>query len=87
MIKKKVFKMGQLLLDSIAAFDTMKKPPSSLYYKGNLDLLKRPKISIVGTRRPSNYTKQFTYNIARAVIYKNKRYPTIINGTIRHANV
>jgi DNA processing protein len=77
MIKKKVFKMGQLLLDSIAAFDTMKKPPSSLYYKGNLDLLKRPKISIVGTRRPSNYTKQFTYNIARALA---KRGVCIVSG-------
>lgn len=79
--------MGQLFSNSIAALDAIKTSPFLIYYQGNLDLLERPKVSIVGSRRPSNYTKQFTYDIAKAVIYKNKRYPTIINGTIRHANV
>ncbi len=79
--------MSQLLSSPIPALEAMNKYPSPLYYKGNLDLLERPKVSIVGTRRPSAYTQNFTYNIAKAVIYKNKRYPTIINGTIRHANV
>jgi len=43
----------------------MKHVPSSLYYIGNLDLLKRPKIAIVGTRRPITYTKNQTYTIAQ----------------------
>jgi DNA processing protein len=42
----------------------MKKYPDELYYIGNLELLKKRKISIVGTRRPSSYTKEFTYKLA-----------------------
>ncbi|RUM62188.1 MAG: DNA-processing protein DprA [Sulfurimonas sp.] len=42
----------------------MKTAPSVLYYEGNRALLKRPKISIVGTRRPSQYTKEITYALA-----------------------
>jgi len=30
-------------------------------------MLKRPKVSIVGTRRPSLYTQQFTYTLAKAL--------------------
>ena len=43
----------------------MKNPPSTLYYKGNLSLLDRPKIAIVGSRKPINYTKTQTYHIAK----------------------
>ncbi len=42
----------------------MKKKPEKLFYKGNLELLKKPKISIVGTRKPNSYTKQFTHILA-----------------------
>lgn len=55
----------------------MKKYPPELFYKGNLDLLNRPKVSIVGTRRPSNYTKQFTYSIAKALA---KRGVCVVSG-------
>ena len=41
------------------------KPPESLYYIGNCDLLKRRKVSIVGTRRPIAYTKEMTRKIAQ----------------------
>jgi len=79
--------MSQLLSSPIPALEAMKKYPSELFYKGNLDLLERPKVSIVGTRRPSIYTQNFTYNIANAVIYKNKLYSTIINGIINHEKI
>jgi DNA processing protein len=49
------------------ALRAMKKPPTSLAYIGNLELLKRPKVSIVGTRRPLPYTRQATYNLAKAL--------------------
>jgi len=55
----------------------MKKEPTKLYYKGNLDLLKRDLVSIVGTRRPSAYTKEFTYKIARAL---SNRGVVIVSG-------
>jgi len=45
----------------------MKKYPKELYIIGNQHLLTRPKVSIVGTRRPSGYTKQFTYSLAKSL--------------------
>ena len=48
----------------IKELEAMKKYPQELYFIGNSELLKRKKISIVGTRRPSNYTKEFTYKLA-----------------------
>ncbi|MDD2400463.1 MAG: DNA-processing protein DprA, partial [Sulfurovum sp.] len=69
--------MGQLFSNSIAALDAIKTSPFLLYYQGNLDLLERPKVSIVGSRRPSNYTKQFTYDIAKALA---KRGVCIVSG-------
>lgn len=59
--------MSQILSSHISQLEAMKKYPSELFYKGNLDLLNRPKVSIVGTRRPSNYTRQFTYSLAKAL--------------------
>lgn len=59
--------MSQLLSSPIPALDAMKKYPPEIFYKGNLELLKRPKVSIVGTRRPSLYTQQFTYTLAKAL--------------------
>ena len=69
--------MSQSIIDHIPALDFMKKYPSELFYKGNLNLLKRPKVSIVGTRRPSTYTRQFTYDIAKALA---KRGVCIVSG-------
>ena len=51
----------------IPELQAMKKYPKQVFAKGNTDLLTRPKVSIVGTRRPSNYTKQFTYTLAKAL--------------------
>ena len=69
--------MSQLLSSPIPALDVMKKYPSELFYKGNLDLLVRPKVSIVGTRRPSIYTQNFTYNIAKSLA---KRGVCVVSG-------
>jgi DNA processing protein len=49
---------------NIKEFNELKEQPLDLYYRGNLELLKRPKISIVGTRRPNSYTKEFTYKLS-----------------------
>jgi DNA processing protein len=45
----------------------MKKYPKELYSIGEIELLKRPKVSIVGTRRPSPYTMQFTRSLAKSL--------------------
>jgi DNA processing protein len=41
--------------------------PKALYYEGDTTLLDRPLVAIVGTRRPSNYTKTWTQRVAKAV--------------------
>ncbi len=69
--------MSQSIVETISELHAMKKYPKELFYKGNLDLLKRPKVSIVGTRRPSNYTRQFTYTLARALA---KRGVCVVSG-------
>ena len=80
--------MSQILTQYIPTLEGMKKYPSTLFYKGNLDLLQRLKVSIVGTRRPSNYTRQCTYTLANALA---KRGVCVVSGaamgvdTIAHA--
>lgn len=42
----------------------MKKYPSNIFYKGNLELLNRKKISIVGSRSPNPYSREVTHLLA-----------------------
>ncbi len=69
--------MGQKIIEEIPALQKMKRYPKELFYKGNLALLKRPKVSIVGTRRPLEYTKQFTYMLAQSL---TKRGVCVVSG-------
>lgn len=59
--------MRGIIEETIEALSCMKKYPQTLQYSGNLDLLKRNKISIVGSRKPSQYTKMMTYNLSFAL--------------------
>ena len=61
----------------IKELHSMKKYPKEISYKGNLELLNRPKVSIVGTRRPISYTKQYTTQIVKALI---NRGVVIVSG-------
>ena len=49
----------------IPELSSMKRYPETLYYRGSLDLLHRPKISIVGTRRPNPYTRAITMELSK----------------------
>jgi len=49
---------------NIPELNSMKKYPKDMFYRGNLELLKKEKISIIGTRRPSSYTKILTAKIS-----------------------
>jgi len=69
--------VSQTILENVSELNSMKKYPKKLFYKGNLTLLKRPKVSIVGTRRPSNYTRQYTYMLAHALA---KRGVCVVSG-------
>jgi len=59
--------MSEIVTTHISELDDMKKYPSELFYKGNFALIQRPKVSIVGTRRPMNYTREYTYRLAKAL--------------------
>jgi len=48
----------------IDALDAMKKYPKELSFKGNLELLKRPKMAIVGSRKPNQYAREMTHILA-----------------------
>jgi len=48
----------------IPEFSLLKKPPETIWYRGDLSLLKRPKVSVVGTRRPSFYTRETVKELA-----------------------
>jgi len=61
----------------IEELSLMKKRPKELYYIGNLNLLHKTKVSIVGTRRPCNYTKDFTFKLSQAL---SKRDVIIVSG-------
>ena len=61
----------------IPELDLMKKYPKELFAIGDASLLDRPKVSIVGTRRPSPYTKQLTSLLSQSLA---KRGVCIVSG-------
>ncbi|WP_292657022.1 DNA-processing protein DprA [Nitratifractor sp.] len=54
----------RILSELPAEFTALKKPPEKIWYRGDPTLLERPKVSIVGTRRPSAYTRTMTHQLA-----------------------
>ena len=48
----------------IKELDTMKKYPKELFYIGDTSLLQRKKISIIGSRKPNQYARNITTELA-----------------------
>lgn len=48
----------------IPELQSMKSYPKNLFYIGNDKLLQTPMVSIVGTRKPNSYTKEFTHKLS-----------------------
>jgi len=69
--------MSPVVPHKIIELEKMKKYPDTLFYRGNLNLLKRPKVSIVGTRTPNLYTQQMTEQIAKSLA---KRGVCVVSG-------
>lgn len=55
----------------IPELDSMKKYPQELYYIGNLELLKKRRIGIVGSRHPNQYSPNMTYKISSKLSESN----------------
>ena len=49
----------------IDTLESMKNYPKELYFLGNVDLLKRQKIAIVGSRKPNQYAREITMQLSR----------------------
>lgn len=60
----------QIVQEHICELDSMKKYPKELFFSGNLELLKKTKISIVGSRKPSKYSRSLTHQLS-AKLSKN----------------
>ncbi len=52
------------VLQEIAELSSMKNYPKELNYLGNLELLSRKKISIVGSRKPTKYSREITQKLS-----------------------
>ncbi|MDI9434535.1 MAG: DNA-processing protein DprA [Euryarchaeota archaeon] len=55
----------------------IKNPPKALYFKGNLDILNKPSIAVVGTRKP---TKKGRTAVKEIVNYYGKKGCVIVSG-------
>jgi DNA processing protein len=55
----------------------MKKYPEEIFYIGNLDLLKKKKISVVGSRSPNQYSRLLTHQLISRLSLANI---TIVSG-------
>lgn len=51
-------------LDELKCLKKVKNPPNRLFYKGDLSLLKKRKIAIVGSRKMTIYTKNLILNLS-----------------------
>ncbi|MCF6340501.1 MAG: DNA-protecting protein DprA [Sulfurimonas sp.] len=53
-----------MLEDNIAELSSMKSHPKQIFYEGDISLLKRVKISIVGSRKPTKYSRQMIQKLS-----------------------
>ncbi len=63
--------------DNISELSCMKKYPPQLFFEGNKELLKKVKISIIGTRKPSKYSRALTHILASSLA---KRGVCVVSG-------
>ncbi|WP_321312598.1 DNA-processing protein DprA [Halarcobacter sp.] len=63
--------------DRIEELEHMSRYPENIYYRGNLNLLKKRKVSIVGSRKPLSYTNKTTFKLANELA---KRDIIIVSG-------
>ncbi|MBD3797633.1 MAG: DNA-protecting protein DprA [Campylobacterales bacterium] len=55
----------------IEALEAMKHYPQKLYYIGDLALLEKPKISVVGSRSPNSYARNLTQELCSKLARSN----------------
>ncbi|MEA2091209.1 MAG: DNA-processing protein DprA [Campylobacterota bacterium] len=53
--------------EKIDALEAMKNYPKELFFSGNIELLKKTKISIVGSRKPTKYSRSLTHQLSSSL--------------------
>ncbi len=66
-----------IISENITALKGMKKYPKELFYAGNKELLKKVKVSIIGSRKPSKYSRMITQTLAQRL---SKKGVCIVSG-------
>jgi DNA processing protein len=66
-----------ILNEKIPELSSMKSIPKQIFYDGNLELLKRRKISIVGSRKPTTYSRLQVQNLSSLL---SKKGVCIVSG-------
>ncbi|PSM52783.1 DNA-processing protein DprA [Campylobacter blaseri] len=64
-------------IDNIDALNKLQNPPKKLFFKGNLEFLNMLKVSIVGSRKMSFYTKSLVLQLSSAL---SKRGVCVVSG-------
>ncbi|QHG90665.1 DNA-processing protein DprA [Sulfurimonas sp. CVO] len=57
----------KIVKNKIPELFSMKSYPKQLFYNGNLELLQRVKVSIVGSRKPTKYSREYIQKISLAL--------------------
>ena len=66
-------------MSSINCINKIKFKNYNLFYKGNIGYLNMPKVAIVGSRRPSQYTKEITAKLSNML---SKKYVVVSGGAM-----
>ncbi|MFT5835175.1 MAG: DNA processing protein [Sulfurimonas sp.] len=66
-----------LVQDHICELEAMKSYPKELFFSGHLELLKKTKISIVGSRKPSSYSRSLTHQLSSLL---SKHNISVVSG-------
>ncbi|RXJ67154.1 DNA processing protein DprA [Halarcobacter ebronensis] len=69
--------MSSIIDFHIKEFNLLEKYPKDVFYKGDLSLLNKRKVSIVGSRRPNAYCVKYTNLIANEL---SKRDIVVVSG-------
>lgn len=65
-LSRQAFMIGESFYPE--SFMHLPQPPIMLFYSGDLNLLKLPSVSIIGTRKVTEYGKQVTYELSKALV-------------------
>lgn len=62
------------------AFYDLYDPPFVLYYQGNLKLLQKTKVTVIGSRHPSDYAKEMTEKLCENLAFQNVLVSGLMQG-------